>query len=647
MRLELGPDDDDGFIEARTVLLQRFEQWLTDRVTEDHIDAAEMADDAGLALDWKWGYGDGDLARWQTSDVAEFLLDWCPRKLGVSQDDCLSIPSAFVALMTFLETEGLLAPGSSTTATLAEATAGMSLDFVSAMGDPSNFGMAKSLFGAAEADGVDMSDPDQLQEWINEFNAGPEEDRRRIIPTTALSRPPRPLMPPVALPDDVEVAESKAAAPVLAMFAAFASYVGNGRKLTQTGNLTPADARALVELLETGDVIDAQIGDQTFKTQSSAELPRLGLIFRWARKAGVVRVVHGRVVATKQGLALSKNRAGSFDRAVDALMALGPLSSQRDPRGWMAWPDVNTLLDRIVLHLLTGPYIMQRPMPIDDLIQVAVEAVLDAFEFASLDDERVARVVSRDVVDIMDALVLAGMVQRADLPEPADSESTVGRRRHGGTVGLTDAGIVTTRLLLIDSGYDAPIAGRFAQLSATELFVSLEPEDFTILVGELEAWRRRRSPAQAAADLAVAVRDLKDPILANLALAVMADMDLDVAAPEVRRLATEPETRGFASCWLVDQGLEDPKTLFDPNDVSWFVDVLAQRLVIAGPDGLCDTLALAGSHDAQIEVIGRLWRSPSTATENVLAVIGDVHPTKVIAKAARKAHFQHRSRRGP
>lgn len=37
-------------------------------------------------------------------------------------------------------------------------------------------------------------------------------------------------------------------------------------------------------------------------------------------------------------------------------------------------------------------------------------------------------------------------------------------------------------------------------------------------------------------------------------------------------------------------------------DVSWFVDVLAQRLVTAGPEGLCDTLALAGSsHDAGVD----------------------------------------------
>lgn len=643
MRLEFGPDEDDGFYAARSVLVERFERWLTDDRAEDGISAGELAGDAGLALDWKWSYGDGDLARWQTSDVAEFLLEWCPRKLSVSQADCLSIPVALAALTEFLESEGLLAAGSSPAAALGDTVASLSREFVTAMGDSSNFGLAKSLFGAAAGDGIDLSDAEQLQEWIDDFNARPEEERRRIIPDTTLARPARPALPPVAMPDDAEVPASKEAAPILAMFAAFAVYVGEGRKLTQTGNLTLADARALVELLGTGDAMDPQIGDRTFKTRSSAELPRLRMIFTWARKAGVVRVARGHVIATKQGLALVTKRAGFFDRAVDALLAIGPLASQRDPDAWLAWPDVNDLLDRFVVHLLTGPYVAQRPVPIDDLVSVATDAVLDAFEFPSLSDDQVARHVGIDVIDIMDALALAGVVRRAGMPDPGDPESTARRRRHGGTVELTAAGTATTRRLLLDAGYDAPTAGRFAQSSATELLVGTDLDDFPTLWGEIEAWRRQREPAQAAAELAAAVRELQDPALRNLALAVMGDMDPDVAGPEVRRLAAEPETRGFATCWLVDHGLEGPQALFDPSDVSWFVDVLAQRLVTAGPDGLCDTLALAGSHDAQIEVLGRLWRTPSTATDTVLAAIGELHPTKVVAKAARKASFQRRS----
>ncbi len=71
--------------------------------------------------------------------------------------------------------------------------------------------------------------------------------------------------------------------------------------------------------------------------------------------------------------------------------------------------------------------------------------------------------------------------------------------------------------------------------------------------------------------------------------------------------------------------------------------MLAHRLVTGGPDALCDALALVGAHDDQVSVIARLWRSPSRATENVLAAIGDLHPVKAVAKAARKAAMQGRS----
>lgn len=644
MDLVFGPDDDEEFTAARDGLLGRFERWLVDARRHVEADAAEMAGDAGLALDWKWSYRDGDLGRWQNGDVGEFLLEWCPRKLSVSAADCESIPVALSAFIAFLDAEGLLAPESASAAALAEATARASDEFVAAMDDPSNFGLAKSLFSAAGADDVDLGDAGGLQEWIAEFNARPEDDRRRIIPDTALRAPKRPALPPVAMPDDAEITASKSTAPILAMFAAFAEFVGPGRKLTQTGNLTLADARALVDLLRTGDTMDTQIGDRTFKTQSSAELPRLRQVFAWAKHAGVVRLSHGRLIATKRGLALGRDPAAFFEREVDAVVAIGPLASQRDPGAWLAWPDVDELLDRFVVHLLTAPYAAHRPVPIEDMAEVAAEAVLDAFEFPSLEEDRVVLHVGVDVIDMIDTLELAGMVRRVDIPDAGDAAIPAGHRRHGGSVELTPAGVATTRRLLVDAGYDAPTAGRFAEASAVELFMGTDLEDFPVLLGEIEAWRRRRDPAQAASELATAVRELQDPALQNLALAVLGEMDIGISGPEVRGLAAEPATRGFARCWLVDHGLEDPATLFDPDDVSWFVDVLAQRLITAGPTGLCETLALAGSsQDAQIGVIGQLWRSPSNATDAVLAAIGDTHPAKVVAKTARKARFQRRS----
>jgi hypothetical protein len=50
---------------------------------------------------------------------------------------------------------------------------------------------------------------------------------------------------------------------------AFVNWVGAGRKLTQTGRITLADARMLAQALSTDDVIDPTIGDRVFRTTSS------------------------------------------------------------------------------------------------------------------------------------------------------------------------------------------------------------------------------------------------------------------------------------------------------------------------------------------------------------------------------------------
>jgi len=67
------------------------------------------------------------------------------------------------------------------------------------------------------------------------------------------------------------------------------------------------------------------------------------------------------------------------------------------------------------------------------------------------------------------------------------------------------------------------------------------------------------------------------------------------------------------------------------------------RLATGGPEALVDALGLAGSHDQQAALVGRLWRLRSDATLPVLEAIGAAHPAKAVAKAARKACFQHRS----
>jgi hypothetical protein len=84
---------------------------------------------------------------------------------------------------------------------------------------------------------------------------------------------------------DERLAAAAAEAEPLRRLRVFTGRVGTGRKLTQTGRITLADARELVRLLGTGDVIDPKIGDRVFRTTSSEELPGITTVVSGPRRA--------------------------------------------------------------------------------------------------------------------------------------------------------------------------------------------------------------------------------------------------------------------------------------------------------------------------------------------------------------------------
>ncbi|MDQ2708048.1 MAG: hypothetical protein M3Z25_10620 [Actinomycetota bacterium] len=108
-------------------------------------------------------------------------------------------------------------------------------------------------------------------------------------------------------------------------------WIGDGRKLTQTGALTLADARVLVPLLDTGDQLDPAIGDRVYKTKSSTELLDLSLIVGWAKAAGLVRVVRGRLVPVKKAAALLDRPAQLWMTLFESFPQVGPVFL---PSGW-------------------------------------------------------------------------------------------------------------------------------------------------------------------------------------------------------------------------------------------------------------------------------------------------------------------------
>jgi hypothetical protein len=149
-------EDEQAFWARRDALGEQFARRLnTPKVAGD-------PNDAGLLMDWKFGYADGALDTWTTADVDEFLFGWCPRKLSAAPDQCAEIPVSVAAFVEFLAHTGLLARGCHPPSQVRRYCERNTARFVREMANPANFGMAKSLFSAVDdlEPGADRSPED-------------------------------------------------------------------------------------------------------------------------------------------------------------------------------------------------------------------------------------------------------------------------------------------------------------------------------------------------------------------------------------------------------------------------------------------------------------------------------------------------------
>lgn len=144
MRMRFTVDDEDAFHERRDELLDEFAAWLE----SSQLTGAEPGY-AGVAMDWKWGYQDGNLSRWTVPDLEEFLLGWCPRKLSAPPEEYPVVLRSARAFVTFLDHRGLLARGGSTLAQLQLYCDRNAQRFATEMDNPANYGLAKGLFAQA------------------------------------------------------------------------------------------------------------------------------------------------------------------------------------------------------------------------------------------------------------------------------------------------------------------------------------------------------------------------------------------------------------------------------------------------------------------------------------------------------------------
>lgn len=316
MRYEI--EEDDEYTIAKELFTRRCSAWAAE---QGHpVDARVVA----AVLDSRHMSSDGRLNHWTAAAVRRAVLEWIPETFEAEPPSPELAGGSVRTVIRYQAEHGLLDPRGEALAELQAAVEG-----------------AVEEYPAAVAAASQLDEPDivALLDRLGEF-AGDEPDpyERRFAQL------------PIVLPTDSELAAQAADSVLVGQMRRLTEWVGpQGRKLTARGFLRLADARELVALLDTGDVVDG--------VRSSADLPRLALLLAWARKAGLVRVVKGELRAVAKARPLLSNPVALWDKLFDSFFSLDDVMFPvGDPFRWM--------YEDVAIDVLNTLYSLPHPMPV-------------------------------------------------------------------------------------------------------------------------------------------------------------------------------------------------------------------------------------------------------------------------------------------
>jgi hypothetical protein len=224
--------------------------------------------------------------------------------------------------------------------------------------------------------------------------------------------------------DDLEAVADKAE--LTGQIRLFMTWLGAGRKLTQSGRLGLADARHLVELLGTGDQIDPEIAGQVHKTRSSEELAYLTRIVEWMKAARLVRVTGTRLVPVKKNAALPDK---PLDLVLAMLEAYPRLGKSLFPRNTWRQSLVGDEFTIIGPGLLTRLLASQGPCPMDDLKKAAFDMIAVRYLLSGLSDRQMDFLRRTIDADVGIAVAALGILSVAVIDQASDTAELTGLGR--------------------------------------------------------------------------------------------------------------------------------------------------------------------------------------------------------------------------
>ncbi|MDQ3502656.1 MAG: hypothetical protein M3486_03410 [Actinomycetota bacterium] len=580
-----------------------------------------------LMLTVRRDYLGGDLDTWREGEISELLLDVFPRKVQSDPSLLRDGPGILVSFLRYLEkTRQLRGSGLyQLEAELAEVRP----RFAAAMQDASRFGMAKSLFASMSADGVEVEDPDAIQEWIEDFNARPYAERAALTDDVVPTLPgPELVLPPVTLASEEELRRAAEAAPLVQRVSALLAYVGpQGRAVTQTGALRLLDAKALAETC--GDEERLPRPEHLRReVRRMADLPGVHETYELAVLADLLHVGATRVRRDPSSPAATDPAAmaaGLATAAVEVGVFVGEVPDHI--------ADVVGAVDEQLPGMLSALYAAGEPVGAEELAGHLADEI-------GLAPDSTWRGGVRSYLERAFArFERLGMLTRLGLHVPPDLERIGLSDPRATSVSLTPLGVWWLRELLAEGGVRAPLLGELAVASAAGLADGLQGYSLEDGQAELAAWSVVRGSEEAARQIAALLGD-PDVGRRQFALAVLAD--LPAAEGAARSLLDDPAARPYARMWLETAGHEVAEAYrHAADDALLFVETAGLILGHAGPDELVAQLPGEGQ-DLQVDLVRQLWRVDSPFTEPVLQALATSAP-RVLSKAARKALFSFRS----
>ena len=650
MRMRFAPEAEEEFEAARGLLVDRLVRWAGEQgLPVDGFLAEAALDYRHLAT------ADGRLGLWESRHVEELLLSWLPQQVTeLPGEERADAPGTLRTLLRYLHAAHLADPrGPSLQDSLAVVDR-VAVQHLAAMTDRTRWGLAKFWAMTAAEQGVDVQDGAALQRFADRARRGEVAyeqqalaaimERRltgRALPGVARAEPQLPVM----LPPDDELRRPAEASKTVAQLRGLAEWAGQGgRPVTATGRLRMAEARELVDVLGTGDRIEG--------VRSSADLPRLGLLMEWAKKARLVRVAKGRLYAVAKARPVLADPLRLWLRAFDACFELRQaLIGARSGRHVesMLFDVYEHILDDVLNTLYSLPYPMPWPR-LRDTVYLAYRTSFQLDGGSDLQHRMWFEHADRDLRTVLDLLDDLGAIERdrgmadpvfldvdlsdggpellADLPpevaellgvagaapDPAARERADARREEltAGPVELKplhELGTRAVRQRLLAVGRDAPLIGELAQAPAAGLLGVLA-EDYApeSAQTELAGWIEERGEREAALQqLTDAVRAMAFRTRAQAMLGVLLTALPDGEGERLlRTLRHDTQLAPLALNALAQRELLSPEDMTDAEHLLVLAENLLQLVELAGGSGSAEEALRAQGPQARDAIAAAL-----------------------------------------